>query len=173
MPARRTQKSRQALAGLGGFVPAGCARAKRSLWAATLWVFNQNQFQHGNRKGCLYRMKSALRNKVRREPGETGCQTDGNTGRKKLVGSTSRNSGGSRSRPPANLLQAQRKFGRRIHALRQKLGLSEQRLATDCGMSAAKLRKIESGQIEPDLILMIRLSARFDIRLDHLLRGIK
>jgi len=118
-------------------------------------------------------MRFVLRSYVRREPGETGCQTDGNTGRKKLVGSTSRNPGGSRSRPPANFLQARKKFGQRIHTLRQKYGLSEQQLGADCGITSTRVKEIESGQAEPDLFVILRLSDRFGIKLDRLLRGIK
>lgn len=129
------------------------------------------------------------RQKVRRGAGQTGSQTDGNTGRKpgtptrvrglrvvglsRLAGFTPRNLRGSRPHPPANAQEAQRKFGKRIENLRRKFGLSQEGLSNYCGVSPTKMQKIESGDIDPDLFLMIRLSDRFGIKPDRLLRGIK
>ena len=108
---------------------------------------------------------------TRRKP--KGSHTDGYAGRTSLAGSPSRNLIGSRSHPPARFQQARRKFGDRIHTLRRNLGLSQEHLGNDCGTTAAKIRKIESGEVELDLFLITRLSDRFGVKLDRLFRGIK
>ena len=108
---------------------------------------------------------------TRREPKDS--RNGANAGCTRLAGSPSRNSIRSRSHPPANFHHARKKFGQRIQALRQRFGLSQQRLGMDCGITAPKIKRIESGLAEPDLLLIIRFSDRFGIAIDRLLRGIK
>lgn len=121
-------------------------------------------------------MKRSLEPSFRREPEETGNQTDGNAGRKRLAGSTPRNRldpPRSRSRPPSRVQKALKRFGRRVQTLRKEKGLSQRQLGDDCAITASKMKRIEAGQLDLDLSTIIRLADRLRVRVDQILRGIK
>jgi DNA-binding XRE family transcriptional regulator len=113
---------------------------------------------------------------TRRALGKTSSQTDGKTGRKKLVGSRSGKRlgpAGARPHPPAKIRKAQRKFGEKIATLRKQKGLTQEQLGEDCGITGTKIQKIENGEANPSLSTMIHLAERLGLRLDRLLRGIE
>lgn len=127
--------------------------------------------------------------RIRRATRQTGGQAEGNTshkpglptrvqglrvvGWKELAGSTSRNHAGSRPHPPSRLQQAQKKLGKRIQTLRQQHGLTRDQLGSDCGLPIAMMKKIEDGQIDIDLFIMIRFANRLGTKLHRLFRGIE
>jgi len=121
-------------------------------------------------------VESSRKHNIRREPVGTGSQTDGNTGRKKLAGSPSRNGLirlGSRPHPPSRVLNALKRFGKRVRTLRKEKGLTPTQLGNGCGISTLKMEKIENGQVNVALSVIVRLAQQFDMTVHQILRGVK
>lgn len=76
-------------------------------------------------------------------------------------------------KPPAKLLRVQRKLGKRIAALRKQKGLTTVQFASDCGLSTVKIERIESGQVNISLHVILRLVKRLGLTVSEILRGIQ
>lgn len=61
------------------------------------------------------------------------------------------------------------KFGKRIKYLRKRRGLSAEAFAEYLGVSAATLRRYESGQTEPDAEIAARFSKLLGVSADDML----
>jgi XRE family transcriptional regulator, regulator of sulfur utilization len=60
--------------------------------------------------------------------------------------------------------------GRRIHALREAMGLSLRDLAERCGVSAPMLSQVERGETSPTLAVATKIAAGLELTLSQLLR---
>jgi transcriptional regulator with XRE-family HTH domain len=60
--------------------------------------------------------------------------------------------------------------GRRIHALREAMGLSLRDLAERCGVSAPMLSQVERGETSPTLAIAAKIAAGLELTLSQLLR---
>src|SRR6478609_10906460 len=60
--------------------------------------------------------------------------------------------------------------GRRIHALREAMGLSLRDLAERCGVSAPMLSQVERGETSPTLAVAAKMAAGLELTLSQLLR---
>lgn len=121
-------------------------------------------------------VRSSLENKARRRPRKLSGQTEGVGGRKMLPQSSFPNklvSLGSSSDRPSTIREVQRKFGERIRTLRQQKGLSQQRLSKECRISAREIKRIEAGEVDVSLFVMVRLAHGLRIHLDLLLEGVQ
>ena len=61
------------------------------------------------------------------------------------------------------------KFGNRLLALRKNKNLSDRKLAQNCDVDHADIRKYEKGEINPTLLTMIELAKGLEIPLKELL----
>lgn len=62
-------------------------------------------------------------------------------------------------------------IGAHVRAKREALGLTQQALADELGVTHQHVSRLESGQAMPSLDLVVRLAARFGITTDALLTG--
>lgn len=67
----------------------------------------------------------------------------------------------------------QRLFGDRVRVRRQALGLSQEGLAERSGIARAYIGSLESGQRNPSLDTVARLSAGLGIDAGELVRGVQ
>lgn len=72
--------------------------------------------------------------------------------------------------PPPHAEADQVVIGRRVHALREGLGLSLRDLAERSGVSAPMLSQVERGDTSPTLAVAARIAAGLDLSLSQLLR---
>ena len=61
--------------------------------------------------------------------------------------------------------------GRRIHALRQERGLTQEELANTLGITDRHIRGIESGKRNASIDLLVALANLFSVSLDYLILG--
>ena len=66
----------------------------------------------------------------------------------------------------------QQRLGKRIQNLKKRRGLTEEKLALLCGMSALNLRKIEQGEVNLAISTIVHLAKALDITIARLFRGI-
>jgi transcriptional regulator with XRE-family HTH domain len=64
-------------------------------------------------------------------------------------------------------------FCRNLRRLRQRAGLTQERLAERAGVSSRYLQSIEAGSFGCSLAVLIRLRAALNVSWDALLRGVK
>lgn len=62
-------------------------------------------------------------------------------------------------------------IGTRLRERREALGLTQQALARELGVTHQHVSRIESGQAMPSLELVVRIAARFGVTTDELLTG--
>ncbi|HLH13823.1 MAG TPA: helix-turn-helix transcriptional regulator, partial [Solirubrobacteraceae bacterium] len=62
-------------------------------------------------------------------------------------------------------------IGTRLRERREALGLTQQALAEELGVTHQHVSRLESGRAMPSLDLVVRLAARFGITTDELLTG--
>lgn len=67
----------------------------------------------------------------------------------------------------------QKLLGRKIRKLRQRKNLRREAFGEMCGIKAVKMWKIESGEVNPSLSTLVRLSKELDTNLASLLKGIR
>src|SRR6185295_646829 len=60
--------------------------------------------------------------------------------------------------------------GRRVHALRDAMGLSLRELAERSGVSAPMLSQVERGETSPTIAVAVKIAAGLDLTLSQLLR---
>lgn len=111
----------------------------------------------------------------RRELGKARRQTGGSTGRRKLAGPGSAKQPGPlgrQARPPARLRRLLQKLGKRIESLRKQKGLSTVQFANDCGLSTVEVERIEGGQVDVSLAVILRLANRLGLSVADFLKGI-
>jgi len=60
-------------------------------------------------------------------------------------------------------------FNERLKNLRKEKGLSQQELANELQMTQRKISYLETGQLEPDLKTLWRISEYFSVSCDYLL----
>ena len=68
---------------------------------------------------------------------------------------------------------ARKKLGSKIQALREQVGLTQQDLSKECGITITKLRMIEAGQDEPRLFTIISLAEALHTTAEDLFKEIK
>ena len=56
-------------------------------------------------------------------------------------------------------------LGKRIRALRQEKGLSQQQLATDCDFEKSNLSRIESGKTNPTTLTLLKIANALHIEI--------
>ena len=61
--------------------------------------------------------------------------------------------------------------GKRIHALRQERGLTQEELANTLGITDRHIRGIESGKRNASIDLLVALANLFSVSLDYLILG--
>ena len=66
----------------------------------------------------------------------------------------------------------ERRFGERLQAIRQDIGLSQLALAQAAGIDRKTINRIENGHFSPNLNTLLRLSVSLDTPIDRLMRGI-
>lgn len=66
-----------------------------------------------------------------------------------------------------------RAFGDRVRLLRQKYGWSQEALAEAAGLHRNHLGRIERGEQNPSLTVVIDVAAALDVPVEKLLRGLK
>lgn len=69
----------------------------------------------------------------------------------------------------ASELEVKRKFGERVRDLRNKKGLSQEKLAFEVGMDLTSINEIERGHRSPKLITIFRLAQALGTRASQLL----
>ena len=62
------------------------------------------------------------------------------------------------------------RFGEKLRALRQRRGLSQQKLADELGFSRVHLHYLEIGKNKPHAELLVRISRLFDVPVDVLVK---
>lgn len=62
-------------------------------------------------------------------------------------------------------------IGHRIACFRTQFGISQETLATDIGVKRAAISHYELNRREPDIKTLIKLSDRFGVTVDHLVRN--
>lgn len=61
--------------------------------------------------------------------------------------------------------------GAQIRAAREPLGLTQQELAREVGVSSQHISRIEGGRVAPSLELLVRIARRLGVSTDRLLTG--
>jgi transcriptional regulator with XRE-family HTH domain len=62
-------------------------------------------------------------------------------------------------------------IARQVRTRRKALGLTQEELARELGVTHQHVSRIESGQAEPSLNLLVNISRRLGVTTDHLLTG--
>ena len=62
------------------------------------------------------------------------------------------------------------RFGEKLRALRQRRGLSQQKLADELGFSRIHLHHLEVGKRNPHAVLLVRISQIFAVPVDALVK---
>lgn len=60
-------------------------------------------------------------------------------------------------------------LGNRIKSAREKMGITQEELAGDVGISRAAVARYESGEIEPKIKNLIAIATRLNVTTDYLL----
>ena len=61
------------------------------------------------------------------------------------------------------------KFAERFKSIRLELKLSQYQIADILGVSQSRVAKWESGQLEPNLTMLLKISVELDTTIDYLL----
>ena len=70
------------------------------------------------------------------------------------------------------MLFNQESYGKRIKALRDQKGLTQEQLAEALHISDVHLRRLEAGRSTGSVELVVEISEFFDVSLDYLLLGV-
>ncbi len=74
---------------------------------------------------------------------------------------------------PEPISDATREFGRRVRARREQLGLSQERLAHECGLHWTFVGQVERGRRNLSLHNVLKLAAGLDIDPAELVQGLR
>lgn len=62
----------------------------------------------------------------------------------------------------------QHKLGKRIKALREMKGISQQELASICDFEKSNMSRLEAGRTNPTVVTLLKISEALSIDLPHL-----
>jgi transcriptional regulator with XRE-family HTH domain len=62
------------------------------------------------------------------------------------------------------------RFGEKLRALRERHGMTQQKLAAELGFTHAHLHRLETGQKKPNAELLVKLSRLFGVSVDVLVK---
>ncbi len=68
---------------------------------------------------------------------------------------------------------SRKKFGQKIQALREQLGLSHEQVSQECGLTMTRLKLIEAGQADIRLFTIIALAEKLKTTTEDLLKEIE
>lgn len=71
--------------------------------------------------------------------------------------------------PPSVVIE----FGRRLRAVREATGVSQERLAHICGLDRTYIGVIERGKKNPSLVTIVRIATGLQVDPAELVRGLK
>ena len=115
-------------------------------------------------------IKSAVAHKTLRQRGRTRRRTERPPGHQKPAGSVNpgRDPVGIKPHPQRTI---QRKLGKRIQNLREKRGLTDEKLAKRCGIKTIRMNKIERGEVNLAMSTILRVCNALHTRFVPLFRG--